>query len=424
VADVSSNFYPTRHVDPSEPGLVAAYTFADGELAQFGRYINRAATGTIYDLTTRVGTPIVGQGGGVYANDNASQWYNNSPIPVGASNFQYSGDANVSESPPGARAFFYNDQHRLYVNAGGTVFCTLNAGGTASTTAYSLLDRGTFRWDFGYDGANQWLAINGVLSDSDAVAPGSPVNTIFVGRHCTSRLAKVYNIRRTVAEARASYIRDFARRILWQWTPRDVGEGPAGGILTNSNIPFGEFFCPLGAATLKFEYSRVVNGLVLTDTNVGNNRITFPIMGNRPFFGSWLAEHIVRDPATDDSIISFDTIRGESWTLGSGASYWIRSHQSGGLWSLEWMRGGVGPLVSVTMPTPPANSRIQILGTRRVDGYFQIHARVYGGNWYSSLLASDTTYLNISYISIAPRGGYIPSLRWFQGEMNSSEICI
>ncbi len=425
MSDIFQDFYPKRFIDPNEPNLIAGYSFDEGELAQFGRYINRASSGAIYDLTTPVGTPLVGQGGGIDAESLVGSW-TRAAIAVGASNFAYV--AETENRIVGAVNFlFQSNAHYLGINVAGRARVSFDLGGTWSTAPFDTTGRGPYRVAGLYDGVQQILVVNGTQVDADAVVPLAPLGTLSVGSCNTTRMAKIYNIRHTIEQERASYVKEFASKVLWQWTPRDVGEGPAGGLVTNCTN-FGDFFCPLGAATLKFNYVRDRHGrsgLALYDSNVGSNRISFAIPEQKPFFGSWLVEHIITDPATDDSQVSFDTIRNESTSGGSGYSYWIRSHQSGGLWSLEWMRGGVGPLTSVTMPVPVANSRVQILGTRRVDGVFQIHARVFGGRWYSSALsAADTTHLNISYISLLPRGGSIAHARWHQGEMTASELSI
>jgi hypothetical protein len=68
------NLYPRPIVGP-EPGLVAAYDFDPADLA-LGRYLDKSGNGA--DFTTRAGTPLVGQGGGVHFADaaGASQWRN------------------------------------------------------------------------------------------------------------------------------------------------------------------------------------------------------------------------------------------------------------------------------------------------------------------------------------------------------------
>jgi hypothetical protein len=423
MSDILFNLHPKRFIQSDEPGLVAGYTFADNELAQWGKYINRANTGAGFDLTTRVGTPLVGQGGGLRSYDGASQWAG----VVNAQSFAYRAHMEFEVTPPGFAQVVYNQPHQIRTFA-GTVDCTFDGISTV-TTPFNLVGRGPFEASFYHNGTNLRAFCNGVFVNQIAcAAPAVPAGSCFIGRGTTAKAVRFYaSGYLSDATIRASYVKDFASKVLWQWQPRDCGEGPAGGILTNSIIPFGEFFCPLGSANLKFVYIRDVHGndgsLFLNETTVGSHRISFPV--HRPFFGSWFINQVISNPATDDSQISFDTIRGESVSGGSGASYWIRSHQSGGLWSLEWMRGGVGPLTSVTMPVPVANSRIQILGTRRVDGVFQIHARVFGGKWYSSALsAADTTYLTTSYISLLPRGGYLGQMSYYQGEMLSHELGI
>lgn len=428
MADVVSNFAPMYHVDPNEPGLVQAFAATDGELATYGAPINRAATGAAYNAAAQPNTVrTVGYGGGYRGTGGAGAYIAASPGDDGhhfttsvIARFEVDGWSNVFSTYPANARVIRNNSGAPYVSVDGATF----------SAGPNLVGRGYAHVALCHDGTNQLLWLNGRLYAFNAVAYGASQPTMIMcggGGLSEVMVARQYNIRMTEDENRASYIRDLASKVIWQWRPRVVGEGPSSGILTGMDLLGGEFFCPLGSANLKFVYVRDRHGndgaLFLNETTVGNHRISFPV--DRPFFGSWLINQVVRDPATDDSIISFDTIRGESHTLGSGASYWIRSHQSAGLWSLEWYRGGIGPFISVTMPVPVANSRIQIFATRRVSGEFQIHARVFGDRWYSSALsAADTTYLSTSYISFLPRGGYLGQTTYYQGEMNCNELCI
>jgi len=428
MSDVRINLYPQTSIDPDEPNLTAGYCFNGKELAQFGYYLNHARSGATYNLTTRVGTPGIGQGGGLYCQDAAASYWQGTTYTIGNSSFRYRLIHRQDTASTVDRIIFINGvQHWFAAPAAGTIYFTPNNGAGISIAPFSSVGRGPCCWDALYSGGTLTLLCNGRQVDQDVVAAVAPAGGVMaIGRHGEHLAVSAYAPTSSAADARASYVREFARKVLWQWQPRDVGEGPAGGILMNSSIPFGEFFCPYATVgNLKFEFVRDIKnpGLALTNSVADWSRISFPF--ERPFFGSFLVNLKVRNPATDDCIISFDTIRGESASTGSGAAYWIRSRQNGGVWSLELYRGGVGPTTSITLPTTlVANNEIQLLFTHRVDGEMQLHLRDPNGKWYSSTTTTDVTYLKTSYISFLPRGSYITQATYFQGEMNSSELCI
>lgn len=438
MADVLTNFYPTRHVDPNEPGLVAAYTFADGELAQFGRYINRAATGAVYDLTTRTGCPLVGQGGGLFAAGDApnpNNYWSRTFIPVGGTDFAYTMEHEHTDPAAGGdRILAFNSAaHYIESRAAGTVRLSANGAATYSVTPYSLFGRGRYRADFLYDGTQQQLVINGVVADSDNVVAGVPAGTFGIGYYGNHTLTKVYSVRRTVAEARASYVREFARKVLWQWQPRDVGEGPVGGILTGSYSGVGGWTCPLGAATMGFvwrpDLSSPAGGrLALTDTQTVNlNRIDFEY-GSRPWFGSWLIEAETRDPATDSLVVGWTPRRGVDPTAAGSNSYWMHLRTAAGPWwraSLYLANGAQIDAADAPFPGPAANERVKVLVTRDVDGSVQVWNYVQtprNGWWWSTVAGNDVTVLSEACMTVAARGMYVSRVTAFQGSMTPHEL--
>ncbi|MFA6169074.1 MAG: hypothetical protein WC700_20780, partial [Gemmatimonadaceae bacterium] len=394
--DVLINNFPTRRVDPDEPGLVAAYTFADGELAQFGRYLNRARSGAGYDLVTRAGTPKIGHGGGIYCVDEAASYRQGACYPHDASNFSHTIQTVMTSVPGAFRLLLTNASQRFYANVDGTIHVSSNAGATFSMTAFPILNRGPVVADLLYDGVNQILAINGRQADADAAVAAAPGALLSCGFHNEHRLVKVYNIRRTVAQARASYVREFARRIVWQWTPRDCGEGPVGGILTGSCSGVGGWTCPNGDAAMKFVWRPDLshpNGgrLALTNTTLGTmDRIDLEY-GSRPFFGSMLVEYQVRDPANDDLIVGFTPMRGVDPTAAGSLSYWLRMRSVAGPWwrSSVYLANGAQIDAADMDAEPVANERCAVLLTRAVDGTIQTYARNSRGWWWSAATGND-----------------------------------
>jgi hypothetical protein len=226
------------------------------------------------------------------------------------------------------------------------------------------------------------------------------------------------------ASIRASYVREFARRIVYQWTPRDVGEGPAGGILTGST-PGGYATCPSGGATLKFEFSRILDGLALTDSGaLSARRIQFDCM-SRPFFGSYKNKYIVRSNAIggDNPLTSFYGVRNADFTTGTTAlAYTVGASNVAGSWATVLYRNAT-TLLTVNSPLPINGSICETLFSRHPSGDMRLYAKV-NNVWYGSpgTVSNDVTYLNTSYIGIAPRGSYVGSITCFQGEMESQEL--
>jgi hypothetical protein len=206
--------------------------------------------------------------------------------------------------------------------------------------------------------------------------------------------------------------------------PRDVGEGPAGGILTGST-PGGYATCPSGGATLKFEFSRILDGLALTDSGaLSARRIQFDCM-SRPFFGSYKNKYIVRSNAIggDNPLTSFYGVRNADFTTGTTAlAYTVGASNVAGSWATVLYRNAT-TLLTVNSPLPINGSICETLFSRHPSGDMRLYAKV-NNVWYGSpgTVSNDVTYLNTSYIGIAPRGSYVGSITCFQGEMESQEL--
>jgi hypothetical protein len=425
--DVSNNRHPTRHADPSESGVGVHFTFADNERAQFSRDLNRGSAGAANDLTTNVGTPIIGQGGGIYVPDDAASYRQGAAYAAGVA---MAGEHEVTAAPAADRIVVQNGaQHLARVKSTGRFETSLNSGATYSTADWDFTGRGPFHWAVAHDGANQRLYINRTLADSDAVALGVPAGNIQIGRSGTTRRARFHGTQPNAAAVQAMYLRDFARRIVYQWTPRDCGEGPAGGILTGSVSGVGGWTCPLGAATMQFVWRPDLshpNGgrLCLTDSDVGAmSRIDLEY-GSRPFFGSCLVEYQVRNPATDDLIVGFTPRRGVDPTAAGSNAYWTRMRQVAGPWyrSSVYLANGAQIDAADMDALPVANERCALLLTRAVDGTIQTYARNSRGWWWSAATGNDVTVLPEGCLTIAPRGSYAERVTMFQGEMTPHEL--
>jgi len=435
VADLVLNPYPQPWINPDEPGLIAGYTpHCDNELAQWGRVLNRASSGAVYDLPVRIGTPLIGQGGGILGAAG-SAWRYAGVVPVGNTNLSYTTLVQYDVVGAAWTMATRNGGHYAVVTTGGgdRPNCSFDGGGTSSGPAYPIVGRGPVWFDALYDGVNQIAVCNGVQADIDAVVPNigaaATLDTGYVG---TTRLFKVYNIRRTVAQARAQYVREFAKKVLFSWAPRDVGEGPAGGILTGST-PGGYATCPLGAATMQFvwrpDLSHPAGGrLCLTDSAVGAmNRIDIEY-GNRPWFGSWLIEYEIRDPATDSLIVGWTPRRGIDPTLAGSNAYWAWIRTAAGPWwrsSLYLANGAQIDAADAPWPGPVAGNRCKMLVTRDVDGTIQTWTYVptpTAGWWWSTVTGNDVTVLNEGCLTIAPRGPRVERITWYQGAMTPHEL--
>lgn len=424
--DVRSRFNPTRHIDPNEPGLLAAYTpYCDNEIAVHGYPINRAATGAAYDLVTRAGTPLVGQGGGILGVPG-SYWTRAALFPQ-LSGYEFdlethtANNNNLFANGWGGGFFMWNV-------AGSTRFSFNNVAG--AVVIGNVVGRGPCRIAATYDGASQYAILNGRVVDTNAVVPAVPAGVTRVGESDTTRMLKVWSVMPTVDQLRASYIRDFASKVIWQWQPRDCGEGPAGGILTGSYSGVGGYTCPLGAATMGF----VQRGdrLTLTDTQAVNlHRIDFEF-GPRPLFGTWIIEYQIRDPATDSPVIGFTPRRGVDPMAAGSTSYWAWMRTAAGPWwrvSMGYENNTAAPIDSADAPWPGPNAgdRCIAVVSRDVDGAVQTWNYVPNpqrGWWWTAATGNHVTTLAEGCLTVAPRGSYIERITWLQGAASPHEIGI
>jgi hypothetical protein len=426
--DVSNNRHPTRHADPNESGCGVHFTFADNERAQFNRDLNRGSAGEANDLTTNAGTPIIGQGGGIYVPDDAASYRQGAVYAAGVA---MAGEHEVTAAPAADRIVVQNGaQHLARVKSTGRFEASLNSGATYSTADWDFTGRGPFHWAVAHDGANQRLYINRTLADSDAVALGVPAGNIQIGRSGTTRRARFHNIQPDAAAVQAMYLRDFASRIVYQWTPRDVGEGPASGVLTGST-PGGYATCPSGGATLQFVWRNDLSAsgggrLTLTDSNVAGNRRIELMHTKMPLFGSILIEYTIRDPVTDSPIIGFTPVAGQDPVVAGSGSYWLNMYNTlGGWWrtSLYLANGAQIDAADCAVAPIVAGTRMKALWTRAVDGTNQ--AYVYNDavkSWFwSAIMPVDVGVLSSNYITVCPRGSYIERITRFQGEFSPHE---
>ncbi len=426
---VIRNLYPRPIVGP-EPGVVAAYDFDPADLA-LGRYTDKSGNGV--DLTTRVGVPIVGQGGGLLINeDTNSLWRAAGVLAVGNTTPSYAVVLEHAALDANTRWMVLNGAgggHGL-IKAGGNIYSTFNTGvGTHLVGNWS--NRGPYRVGYGYAGGFFTTLVNGrVVGGPTAVVPTAPAGVFEIGRHGTYRAVKASNSPTwTAVTERASYVRDFAKQVLFHWKPDDDGEG---GIATGQT---GHgWYAPVGGAGLSHVWRTDLsepNGghLALTGDTGSMARVCFDF--GRPFFGSWLITYEARNPVFggDNPRIGFHATRGGDFTLAGSGSYWLdMGDTGGGWWRTRAYRDNslaIGGGVDVDTPSIAANYHCAALLTRTVTGDFRVYTFVREFNqWYWRLAAvgNDVTYLSTNFISIAPRGSYITSLTYTQGEITPHEL--
>lgn len=415
-----------RHADPTEAGV--HFTFGEGEQATFSRFLCRGAAGAAFDLTTRVGVPLVGHGGGVYVADDAGSYHQGAVYPAGVA---MAGEHQVDALPAAARIVAQNGaQHLARVDAAGQFEASLNSGATYSTAAWNATGRGPFHWVVDHDGANQRLWINRRLADSDAVALGVPAGNIQVGRTGTARRLRCLPAR---PDVNALYLGDFARRVVYAWKPWRVGEGPAGGIATGA-VGEGDWYCPSGGASLAFVWRHDLSEpggghLALTDSGALSMRRLDFMHTKMPSFGSWLVEYEVRNPAfgADGLIVGLTPQRGVDPTAAGSGSYWVTAGNNGGGWwrsSLYYQNGAQIDAVDCDVANVPAGTRCKLLLTRTVAGDWQTYTwRSSDNRWYwSTVTGNDVAALSSSYLTIAPRGAYVSRVTRYAGEMLPSEL--
>ena len=382
MADLIINQSPSRFSDPDESNVAAHYTLAENELSVWGRHLNRHNLfGAAYDLT-RAGAPRCGgKNGGIYAVDSANDYYTKAtPVAVSAATSAYVIEIDdIVTNPTATRYLLVNGSATgfdIRIDNTGVLSITFDRATLSSTAANFCNGKGPMRVAGLYDLVkNQYLVINGKVIDTDLVNCVAPGGFFALGQHGCITRAKVHNAIRSVEQERADYVREFAKKVLFSWTPRDTGEGPAGGILTGST-PGGYATCPLGAATMQFvwrpDLSHPAGGrLCLTDSAVGAmSRIDIEY-GNRPWFGSWLIEYQVRDPNTDSLRVGFTPRRGVDFTAAGSDSYWVNMRNNGGGWwrtSVYLANGAQIDGADILLANVAANSRCKALITREVDG--------------------------------------------------------
>lgn len=419
------NHYPLTHIDPSEPNLVAGYNCR----VERGAIRNYGSTGATNDLA-RSGLPLVGQGHGVRAVDSASCGWKTgaSPVAVTAATSAYVVEAEIDANPSATRYLLVNgsvDGYETRVEATGEIQISFDRATMTSTAAGFAAGKGPMRIAGLYDGTNQYLLINGRTVSSDTVAADTPDGYFAIGEHGTIRSARVYGAIRWQADEMVAYARDFARKVLWQWTPHreipSIATGTTGGD--------DEWSCPLGAATMGIVWRPDLTDprggrFALTDSqNAALNRIEFPF--RRPWFGSWLIEYESRDPATDSAVIGFTPSRGVDPTAAGSGSYWANLYQHAGPWwrtAVFYANGAQIDGADCPFGTPVAGDRCAALITRAVDGTIQTYSRTPGGWWWTSASAVDVSALSEGYIVLAPRGIYIERVTYFQGAATPHEL--
>jgi len=421
------NRFSRPSIDPNEPNLVAGYDC----MVRRGAIRNLASSGAGYDLVTRVGTPLVGQGGGVYAVDSATSYWQGPFVP----SVDLSMEAEFTTAPTAARVPLWNGTtggtgHVFSTLIAGTLQGTMNGFGVSSTTAYSLVGRGPFRADIWHDGVLQRLLINGSLADSDAVVPGVPAGLLRAGFHGNISLVKAHGIALgSDAAYRSSYVREFAKQILWQWTPHrefaSIATGTTGGD--------DDWYSPVGGAGLSIvwrtDLSEPAGGhLALTADSGSMARIEFPF--KRPVFGAVLIEYKIRNPAfgADGMIVGLAPTRGADPTLAGSNAYWVNQYNNGGGWwrtSLYLANGAQIDGADTAIANAVAGRRGKILLTHAVNGDWQVWGYLPGVGWYwSQAVGNNVAVLEEGFISLIPRGNYVERVSYLQGEMTPHELAV
>lgn len=420
---------PSRSIDPNEPYLLAGYTCnPEGSPA---RIINKTGN-PVFDLITPNGVPLIGYNNGILSENSAlNSWSCAAGPATGAVTYRYRIIHRQDVAPAAAdRLILYNAVNHYFaselVGLGAVYFFT---GIGSSISPFTAVGRGECVWDATYANGTLTLYCNGRQVDQDVVASVAPAGGLYIGYHGETTEAKVFSASATAAQVRSEYVRDHARRVIWQWTPGEDGEGPVGGILTGA--VGHNWTCPLGAATMQFVWRPDLsdpNGgrLALTNSVVDTARIDFEI-GPRPVFGSWLVEWTVRDPATDSLQVALNSIRGQDYTAAGSNAYWIWSRLVAGPWfrtSLFLANGAQIDAADCAFPGPIAGDRMKALLTHHPDGSWQVYIYCRSlGSWYWSVAApADVTVLSTSCLTVAPRGAYVERVTFYNGELTPHEL--
>uniref|UniRef100_A0A6M3XXX0 Lectin/glucanase superfamily protein n=1 Tax=viral metagenome TaxID=1070528 RepID=A0A6M3XXX0_9ZZZZ len=427
--------YPPRLADPHEPGVLAHYTFGDGELAQFGRYLNHHADyGAALDLPTRTGCPLVGQGGGVYVNNSAGTdtWGRATPVPVTPTAQTHVLECEHTTAATATRYPYMNGSassaYAMFRAVAPWASFSLNAAVTQVSSGINALGRGPLQYALGYDAATgeQFLMLSGREVGRIAVVPGAVAGLHCYGNHGTFRRAKIYNINLTPAQIRATYVREFARELIYAWRPERVGEGPAGGIPTGA-VGEGDYFCPLGAATLRFDFvrsARLASGGVLALANagaLGSERLAFT-HPKAAAFGSWSWGLLAND-LTCQPMVGLAPQR-TNWLAAAGSGcYYTIVYVNAGVWTVVLARENGGALLTVTHPTAAAvGDLVSVRFSRHPSGDWRLRLIVNGVVASSAAVANDVTYLHSNYVVVAPRKGQILGVVRHQGEAEPEEV--
>jgi len=283
--------------------------------------------------------------------------------------------------------------------------------------------------DLWHDGVLQRFLINGRLADSDAGALGVPAGLHRPGYHGEISRIKIHAVSLGGDSAyRASYVREFARELIYAWRPERVGEGPAGGIATGS-VGEGDWFCPLGAATMAFglvRSARLAAGqsLALRSTGaVGQECLAFA-HPKAPAFGSWdwgfLADDLACQP-----MVGLSPLRTTWLAAAAGGTYYTLVQVAAGLWQATLHRDNGAALLTVTHPTAAAvGDLVSVRFSRDVSGNWRLRLVVNGVVASSAAVANDVTYLDSNYVVVAPRKGKILGFVRHQGEAEPEEVAV
>lgn len=408
--------FPERYARPGEPGVAAHYIFRPEELAQ-GRWLDRQGGGL--DMTTVQQTPRVGPNGGIRGNREGAfgSWWRGTVVPVGITNFAYTLEHEQTTLCTGFVGIAINGVTKSFWTTNtGRVGCSF-AGGVTSETPFSTVGRGIVRYDALYDGSDQILVANGRLVDQDAVVPSALGANLDIGQHGITTRYKPHNVRRTVAEARAEYVREFAREVIHLWKPVEEGETNATGLITNSKI--GDIFVPSGSSSLKFVWLRDMNRLALQRSGVSTDRIAYP-RPDRPMYGTYgIKFRILSNNTTEYMYFGVQKDRGENAIdTASIENYHIRYGWDGAKTVIGLYTGNTAVISYVTVNTPNNDTDHEIVFARCVSGIWYL----YLDNQLIGSATNSTFNLKGGYFVLYPGSCQVYETVEYQSEMEPREI--